>query len=124
MHTSEIIVEIGAEGGSLTLYGKRETSGWLFSRRVIDQSAVMLGDDAIDLTSSVVNTWPQALDLLGQYRWEGLYPLFVHPEFRQAVYEAVRARLDLAGERTLQALERWSQVCDGSVSDAGRGEQP
>jgi hypothetical protein len=33
---SEVIVEVGGEGGSITLYGRRTERGWCFSREVID----------------------------------------------------------------------------------------
>jgi hypothetical protein len=44
MNDSEVIIELGAEGGSVTLYGIRTERGWFFSREVID-SGLMLIDE-------------------------------------------------------------------------------
>ena len=54
MGQSEVIVEVGAEGGSVTLYGLRTKQGWLFSRKVIDQSLMLLDEPQIQHDSSCV----------------------------------------------------------------------
>ena len=45
----EVIVDVSAEGGGVTLYGVRTKNGWLFSRGVIDQTLLLLGEAEIRL---------------------------------------------------------------------------
>ena len=112
MNTSEIILEVGAEGATQTLYGRVTTAGWLFFQRVIDETPELPEKLWIDSISEVVNTWPEALELLDRYPWQHLNPLQVHPGFREAVHEAACARLDPADERMSRLLARWSRICE------------
>jgi hypothetical protein len=112
MNENEVIVEIGGEGGSITLYGRRTESGWLFSRKVIDQTPLLLPEEfpeGIQHKSSVVDSWEEALKLLDQYPWHRLYPLRVHPEFRQKIWVEVQRRLSSQGDN--KRLEHnWRRV--------------
>lgn len=49
MSMQEIILQVGAEGGDLTLYGSRTASGWLFTLSVYDCTPLLLdeGEPAI-----------------------------------------------------------------------------
>jgi hypothetical protein len=116
MNENEIIVEIGAAGGSITLYGLRTESGWLFSREVIDSTPLLLPEEfpegVIHHSSSVVDSWEEALKLLDRYPWHRLYPLRVHPEFRQKIWVEVQRRLSSEGDN--EGLEHeiglWRRV--------------
>jgi hypothetical protein len=117
--SSEVILEVGAEGGSLTLYGARTSDGWRFSRRVIDQTMALLDLDdagAVDELSAVVGSWPAALALMDRYPWHRLCPIEVHPEFRARVLEAVVARLRGDGEDDPEPLRRWKALCRRAVA--------
>ena len=57
MENNEIILRVGAEGGSLTLYGVRTKQGWLFSREVIDQTPLPLNVPGIKHRTKVVSSW-------------------------------------------------------------------
>ena len=112
----EIILQVGAEGGSLTLYGSRTASGWQFSLSVNDSSPLLLdeGDAAIQHTSSSVTTWADAIALLDTYpHWAEFYPLAVHPDFRKRVWKEVENRLNQAG-RDQHFLDQWRNACDSS----------
>lgn len=108
---NEIIVHMGSEGGSLTLYGVRRGRGWLYSRNLFDQTMSWVDEDApvIDRDSKVVDTWPKALKLLDEYAWHQLYPLEVHPKFQEKVYKAVLVRTiqDGIGDR----IHNWEDIC-------------
>jgi len=88
------ILRVGAEGGSLTLYGARTPDSWRFSRRVIDQTMAPLNLDdgeAIDERSAVAGSWSAALVLMDRDPWHRLSPLEVHPESCERVIEAAAA---------------------------------
>lgn len=107
----EIILQVGAEGGDLSLYGRRTPSGWEFMREVVDQTAAMLDEPTIQHQSETVTTVAEALCLLDRYPWHRLYPLKVHPEFRVLILEAAHARITKEGGSALRGLERWERVC-------------
>ena len=125
MEQSEVIVEIGAEGGSLALYGIRTKLGWIFSREVVDQSLLFIDEGpTIQNNSKIVSSWPEALELLDRYPWPQLYPIEVHPEFRMMVLDAVIERNKAKGDakspgwkraptadRRKEQIERWEELC-------------
>lgn len=112
MGQSEVIFEVGAEGGSLAIYGIRAESGWFFSRELIDQSSVLLeGGSGIQHTSQIVNSWERALSLLDKYPWQRLYPVLVHPEFRKEVFDAVLNRYNSTNDTEQQRLPYWKKLC-------------
>ena len=113
MSESEMILEVGAEGGGIKLYGRRGEEGWCFSRNVIDQTPTLLDESAIEHTSKLVDTWPAALALIDKYPWHKLHPLTVHPEFRQKVLEAVIARCSAKGGTASPRLADWHEICGG-----------
>jgi hypothetical protein len=116
---SEIIVEVGAESGSVTLYGIRSNRGWIFSRHSIDQSAAFLAEPSHVLDSQSVSSWTEALALLDSYPWHRLYPLQVHPDFREAVFDAVKVRYGDAENSVWNRLADWKTLC--GVSDDNPG---
>jgi hypothetical protein len=107
----QVIIQIGAEGGDLTLYGRKAPTGWEFTREVVDQSAAMLDEAAIHHASKVATTFEEALCLLDRYPWFRLYPLKVHPDFAKAILVAARERIVALGGHALRNLERWERVC-------------
>jgi hypothetical protein len=51
---NELILEIGADGGSIKLLGTRTPNGWRFRRSVLDQTPALLTDeDRGDLLSTI-----------------------------------------------------------------------
>jgi hypothetical protein len=114
----EVIVDIPAEGGSITLYGRKDSKGeWIYSRGVNDQTPTLLNDDdgggsAIAHSSAWVKSWPEALALLDRYPWAMLGGAAVHPEFCEHVWAEVTKRLQRqSGRRVQRAKERWSRAC-------------
>lgn len=87
----QVIVEVGAEGGSLTLYGIQSPDGWQF--RAETNEAALDDGDTPDLPARPwVATWRSALKQLDAYPWTQLYPLKVHPEFSDRVFKALQTR--------------------------------
>lgn len=112
MNACETILEVGAEGGSITLHGMRTNTGWLFSREVIDQTPELLDEDATQHRSEVVTSWPAALELMSRYPWRRLYPVEVHPEFRELILSAVTSPAEESQKVSEPVLERWQRKCE------------
>jgi hypothetical protein len=108
----EVVLELGAEGGSIALYGFRTEYGWLFTRETLDQTPELIDEDRIETNSACADTWEAALKLLDQYPWVELYPLSIHTEFRQQIWSAVQERLP-NDERSDVKLRRWRELCHG-----------
>ncbi|MDF1628706.1 MAG: hypothetical protein P1U78_02820 [Alcanivoracaceae bacterium] len=107
----EIILKIGAEGGSITLYGVRRNNDFeRFSINTYDCSDDEAEDDASRDISQIsspnsASSWPDALNLLKRYpSWYRLYPLVLHPDFESRILEEVR---NCGGDA---ALELWREA--------------
>lgn len=97
----QIILQVGSEGGSITLLGMQAEGAWQFSLEgdestlidlIEDEDAVDEVDDVEIKKSSWVPTWRGALKRLDAYPWTKLYPLEVHHEFRDRVFKALQVR--------------------------------
>ena len=96
----EIVLEIGAEGGSVTLLRERNgTEEWRFRMKTNEAALYdLLPEEYRDeigsyqTQSGYVNSFPEAMLLLDKYPWCNLYPLRVHPGFLDAVLLEVRKR--------------------------------
>jgi hypothetical protein len=122
-HRAEVILELGAEGGSLTLVGTKAAHGWRF-RMIRDESTLrdLLSEEdceglELQSESSWVDSWEAALALFDKYPWHLLYPLRVHPHFVTQIWAAVREclRNDPRSEQHHE-LERWRRLLWRSVS--------
>jgi hypothetical protein len=101
-----VIVQVGGEGGDITLWGRSaQGETWEFRRGSTDYSWSMLDDEeGYDTTPGLapepvpvwVATWSEAITLLDRNPWAQLIPLSVHADFRQDVLVEVTRRL-LAG---------------------------
>lgn len=116
MNLREIVVEVGAEGGSIKLYGSRTSEGWHFYRNLMDWTPELLDESKLDLDSEVVKTWPAALQLLDQYPWHHLSPIHVHPMFHELVLDAVMARYRRDGDSGPDRRPRWIELCGVATS--------
>jgi hypothetical protein len=108
----EVIIEVGAEGGSIALYGFRTDQGWLFTRQVADQTPELIDEEWIEKETPRFESWETALKLLDRYSWAKLYPLTIHPEFREQIWSAVQERLRNDDGSELH-LSRWRELCHG-----------
>lgn len=92
---AEIILRLGAEGGSLRLV-HHEGRGFAVERDA-SGSYALLDDEDLDglppmVTRSEWGSWREALDFLDRYPWHRMVPLFVHPGFVQRVLRALKKR--------------------------------
>ena len=120
-----MILQVGAEGGDLTLLGRRGSDGvWEFTRATVDQSEQLFGESGSELAPGPVRDgrgwtpdWEAALAMLDRYRWATLHPIEVHPEFRDRVRMAVEARLtkEAPGPWIEQAREKWADMLGRAV---------
>lgn len=114
----EVIVEVGAEGGILTVIGERTPFGWSFILATVDQSLVLIDEGGeVRATRGKASAWRGALKLLDAYPWHRLYPLHVHPEFAGRILRAVKLRLARENlEYSERQLEEWMERCRHSVT--------
>lgn len=104
----QVIVEVGAEGGSLTLYGLQSPDGWQFRVETSEAALVDDDDDMLDLPKRPwVTAWRSALKQLDSYPWTRLYPLKVHPDFRDRVFKALQTRHK---KEPFSDWDRWNRV--------------
>lgn len=108
-----VVLEIGGEGGSLTLLETETPQGRHFMVAIVDQTLQFIGEgERIDSVIGTSETWPGALALLDTYPWHMLYSLQVHADFADRLLEEAEARL--ARERSRHAesrLTRWREKC-------------
>jgi hypothetical protein len=107
---NEIIVKVGSEGGSITLFGLRSGNNWVFSLNVIDQSMLIIDESSIESDSKLVNSWAEAITLLDKYPWRKLHPLHVHPEFYELLIEDVIANCKLDGHDDSWEVASWKSI--------------
>lgn len=115
MEQSEIVFKVGAAGGSVTLYGVRTNRGWLFSRKIIDQTPELIDKPWIQHKSEVTDSWQTALELMDRYHWHKLLPREVHSEFRELIWAAVVSRYELGTGKDHQSLSEWESLCSKEV---------
>lgn len=110
----QLIVSVGAEGGSISLLGKPTEAGWTYRRGVVDRSAALIDERDIRHTSDIVATWPAALRLMDRYQWARLSPIKMHPAFADKVMVAVRDRL-VAVPRGDWDLAKWGDAARTAI---------
>jgi hypothetical protein len=104
------ILAVLAEGGSVTLTGVRRKQGWRYRLSVNDSTPVFLDDEPpLEYSLNEISSWRMALRLLDRYHWHELYPLAVHPEFRQKIRAAYRRRAAKGGVFEFNSAERWRE---------------
>lgn len=107
------ILEIGGDGGRITLLGWKADQGeWRFICNTDEQTLqnLMTEDDAAGLkfqsSSEAVTGWDGALLALSRYPWQNLFPLFVHRDFVDLVWHEI----ERMGEKCYSRSE-WEKIC-------------
>lgn len=110
------ILEVGSEGGSVSLLAKIDSDGkWIF-RVTNDESSLADLLDEPDLKehsygqTEWVSSWDQALSLMDKYPWPRLCPVVIHESFVRQIAEALQAR---TGENPV-TNRRWRRVLEAS----------
>jgi hypothetical protein len=90
--SKQAILQVAAEGGSITLYGMRG-AGWWRYRIETSESALDVDDEMPVVPKRPwVQSWHSALAQLDRYPWTQLHPWMIHPEFLGPIFEALQAR--------------------------------
>jgi hypothetical protein len=116
----EVILEVGVDGGSLRLVGRRRPRRWAFQARTTEQALIHDDPDLAGCRPPArpwTSSWRGALRQLAQYPWEHMYPLRVHPEFRTRIAAELYARLAARSEDPDQAWQSllWPEPADDRV---------
>lgn len=121
----ELILSVGFEGGAIRLYGFRRLGDWCFTleRNEAALYGLLDEDDQKSLgpllvgKSKVVASWEEACKLLAPYSWAISSPMFVHPEFREKVWQEVVKQFEQSvrqaeryGTRSPR-LQEWRKKC-------------
>jgi len=111
-HVREIVLEVGCDGGSMTLTREKIGQGpWRFRlHRDEDESAAVEGlsdEDRSGMTSPIsetffVDSFHEGINLLDRHRWVEMCPIRVHPNFLDSVLLEVRNRSDRKEEMRWQ----------------------
>ena len=129
---SVVVLEVGAEGGSVTLIGRENDDGeWRFARITIDQSEVLFGEADAEVSpppvlrpEDWVEGWEAGLALMDRYPWVRLHPVTAHPDFVERVRVAVEERLANVDQSSAEgAREKWEWMFEraGAGISAGGG---
>ena len=113
---NQVVLKIGAEGGSLTLLGRKTAGGswrfcmerneWAIKDLLSEEDAQGMSDDCFYEKSGWVSSFSEALDLISKYDWHELYPEEIHPDFRDMVFAEVYKR---GGP---EAVKRWNRILE------------
>jgi len=86
----EKILELGVEGGTITLLGRQDpVVGWRFVLMTNESTLnAFLEEDEAETMPQIgswgpVEGWEGALALLARYPWRQLRQLYVHPDFEE-----------------------------------------
>lgn len=111
MPAFEIILQVGAEGGSVALHRWETSPGnwtWAMETNEVALYDLLEGEDGFDSRHAVkhqyAHSFEDAIKLLDKYPWPKLYPMEVHPQFRDAILKAVLERDGSAAERRWQGM--------------------
>lgn len=99
----ETVVQVLSEGGSIELFGRRTSQGWLFSREVIDQTPLLIDEAEIRHSSNVVDSLEKGLALLDRYPWYQMRVRNMHAEFAAEITAAIEKRKQLPPKRNPNA---------------------
>jgi hypothetical protein len=107
------VLEVGGEGGSITLEGRKVGGAWQFRVRTSDESLLLLGEEKEGVVSETgwVDTWRGAMKLMDRHPWHQLSPIAGHPAFLKRICDALTRRLARdEAERFVAALRRQATL--------------
>jgi hypothetical protein len=82
------ILEVLAEGGSITVVGRQVDGEWKFNVLVNER---VLEDEGGTFSETPASTWSEAMTRLERYPWRRLRTHYVHPDFKEQVEAARKA---------------------------------
>lgn len=110
------ILELGAEGGSVSLLGRVAKRSWHYRVACYDCSALFLDEDEDLYPTTWFTPWLHslraAMKALDRYGWPNLSPQFVAPEFRRQVRASLRRRLQPSSARQWR---NWNRAFESAA---------
>jgi hypothetical protein len=115
---TRLLLSIGAEGGSIALYGDPSPGVERFRMVMVDQTPMFLDESEAGPTlrrdSGWLTGWPNALAALERYPWPNLVPLSIDPTIATLVSEALETYTERTGRPAREtSLQRWRAACGG-----------
>jgi hypothetical protein len=116
-----VIIEIGAEGGSIKVLKRTVANGAAeYSVQLRDQTLKFLSEDEggseIRRDSAWSESWPDVIKSLGRWPWPMLYPMSIHPSYRERVLAEVEGFRRSNGQPASEsAVRRWKEACSPSM---------
>lgn len=108
-----IVLNVGAEGGSLRLL-VNDTTEPQFAILLNDQSLLFIDEGPAISHQSTWGSWETAIKALDRYPWRNLYPLAVHPAYSNRIWDLVQAGPDALRE---SRLDDWAVLCGSLPRD-------
>jgi hypothetical protein len=111
------ILEIGAEGGSITVVSRPSPGGPPeYSVRIRDQTLTFLpteeGGNQIRTQTAWSTDWNDVVNSLGRWPWPMLAPVRVDPAYAERVLAAAQQYRGRDGQPARpSSLERWARIC-------------
>ncbi|MEH7226663.1 NAD-dependent deacylase [Bacillus sp. JJ1566] len=135
----QLILSLGAEGGTIKLFGKEQTLGeWVFKIGVNEMDYDDVDDKSIQQENSAENTrkltptnnksieqansLTKALQFLDQFPWPMLSVQEVHPAFQKRIWKAFKVRYKQSYKNKLSnyRLNQWLRKCFPESSEEVR----
>ena len=110
MQALEIVAQSQRDDLSWTLYGKHRNCGWLFYADYNDRVSHPDWTDVPRHATREVETWADALSLYDEQPWFRFEPVFVHMDFRDAIWDAFQDRANKFGSSSLIKMQ-WTECC-------------
>lgn len=112
-----LLLAIGAEGGSIAIYGDMNDPARPQYKIVLaDQTPSFLSDDdggvTIHKDSGWLPTWAEAMNSLGRYPWPHLAAQYVDPAVANDVWSALQDYVGRSGHPVREnSIQRWRELC-------------
>ena len=117
MNEQDLILELGAAGGTLSVWSVNATDGVRSFLVKQDESTLMDFLDEEDASNLNYNSetgelrsFDDALDILGRYPWHRLSPIFAHQDFIDPILKAVEKRGGAAEANRWRAKLKKSKI--------------
>jgi len=110
----ELLLKVGAAGGTISVWSvsaKDSTRSFVVKTDESTLKELMTEEEAAGIAfkskTGSLNSFADALTVLGRYPWHLLYPMFVHQDFMDPVLTSV---MNLGGEKL---ANRWQRKLNG-----------
>ena len=116
MMKKDLILEAGADGGSIKLLLINGSFIYTTDETTLREDAPEMPLEAFKSKSDVFPTFDLAMmSLLGKYSIFGLYPLQVHPDFKEKIVPYYQMFCKINGMHENWNKEYWEQLLFGEI---------